>query len=385
MQTDFHKLAAEVHPRVLDWQRRIHADPELGFDTVRTAALVAEALREAGVTVREGVGRTGVVGDLDVPGASTRLAFRADMDALPMDEENDLPWKSRIPGVAHMCGHDAHTAMLLGAAHVLAARRSRLSCSVRFLFQPNEEALPGGAPAMIQDGCLEGVDRIYGQHVWPFLDTGTVGLVSGPTMAEPDTWRITLTGKGGHAAAPQETRDPVVAAAYLAAALQTVTARNVDPLDAAVLSVTQIHAGTADNVIPRQAELRGTIRSFRPEVGDMVRGRLQELAVNTAASFGLEAEVQLTHGYPVLVNDEAASEAAARALEGHVPLDRTVKPSLGGEDFAYYLQKVPGAFLFLGNRNVDRGIVHFCHHPQFQVDEEALRTGVEVWLRLTEV
>lgn len=382
MAHDIDELAREVDARVLDWQRTIHADPEIGFDTVRTAALVATVLRQAGIRVREGVGRTGVIGDLEVPGASRRLAFRADMDALPMDEESDLPHRSRNPGAAHMCGHDAHTAMLLGAAAVLAERRSELAGSIRFLFQPNEEALPGGARAMIADGCLDDVDRIFGLHVWPLVETGTIGMVAGPAMARPDTWRIRLEGKGGHAAAPHETRDPVVAAAHLISALQTVTARNVDPLDSAVLSVTRIHAGSADNVIPLGAEIRGTIRSFRAEVGDVVRRRLEEATAGVAAAFGIRAEVEINEGHPVLVNDPAACDAAERALAPHVAVDRAVRPSLGGEDFACYLEKVSGAFLFLGTRNEAEGLVHFCHHPEFQVDDEALKVGVRVWLAL---
>ncbi len=382
MNLDLNGLASGIRDRVLAWQRAIHADPEIGFDTVRTAALVARELRAAGLDVREGVGRTGVTADLEVPGAARRLALRADMDALPMDEESDLPHRSKNPGAAHMCGHDAHTAMLLGAARVLAGMKDVVPCSLRFLFQPSEEAMPGGAPAMIEDGCLDGVDRIFGIHVWPLIDTGQVGLVVGPTMARPDIWGVTLTGKGGHAATPHKTRDPVIAAAQLVTALQTVVSRNVDPLDAAVLSVTQVHAGSADNVIPKQAVVRGTIRSFRREVGDVVRGRLREVTQRMAYAFAMEAEVEIVDGYPVLVNDAETCDIVKGALAGRVPVTHDVQPSLGGEDFAYYLDKIPGAFLFLGNRNPDKGIEHLCHHPRFRVDEDALDIGVKVWLCL---
>ncbi len=386
MSFDHADLAGGMQGRVLEWQRRIHADPEIGFDTHRTAALVAETLEAAGLAVRTGVGKTGVVADLEVDGATERFAFRADMDALPMDEEADVPHRSKNPGKAHMCGHDAHTAMLLGAATAMAENRESLTRSFRFLFQPNEEAPPGGATAMIADGCLEGVDRVFGMHVWSLIDTGTVGVVAGPAMAQPDTWRITLTGKGGHAAVPQETRDPIVAAAHLATALQTVTSRNVDPLDAAVLSVTQIHAGTADNIIPATAFLTGTIRSFRREVGDIVRERLDTITHRIADAFAVEAEVEMTHGYPVLVNDAESCDMAARALEpSALEIDREALPSLGGEDFAYYAEKVPGAFLFLGNRNEAKGLVYFCHHPRFQIDDDSMALGVETWLRLATV
>jgi amidohydrolase len=323
-----------------------------------------------------------VVADLDVPGAERRIAFRADMDALPMDEEGDLPWKSRNPGAAHLCGHDAHTAMLLGAARALAGVRDTLPCSVRFLFQPSEEAPPGGAPGMIADGCLDGVDRVFGIHVWPLLDTGTIGLHPGPTMAQPDVFTVTLTGVGGHAAAPHGNADPIVGAAQIVTALQSVVARNVDPLDSAVLSVTQVHAGTADNVIPMRAVIRGTIRTFSRETGDRVRGRLNDVVDGVARAMELTAEVDMIEGYPVAFNDPAACDQAEASLTGVVPVTRSVSPSLGGEDFAYYQQKVPGAFLFLGNRSEPKGIVHFCHHPRFRVDDDALGHGVAAWIAL---
>jgi amidohydrolase len=379
---DLDRLERSVIDGVIRLQREIHADPEIGFDTVRTAARAAAELRKAGLAVREGIGRTGVVADLEAPGARRRIALRADMDALPMEEEADLPHRSRNPGAAHLCGHDAHTAMLVGAARALATVRDRLPCSVRFIFQPNEEALPGGAPAMIADGCLEGVDRIFGMHVWPLLDTGQVGLVAGPAMAQPDTFRIDLTGVGGHAAAPHACRDPVVAGAAIITALQTIVSRNVDPLASAVVSVTQFHAGTADNVIPERAWLGGTVRSFDAAVGERVHARVGEIARAVAAAHGCEAEVERTLGYPVLVNDPDSCDEAERAIAPAVPVTRAVTASLGGEDFAYYLREVPGAFLFLGNRDEARGIVHFCHHPRFQVDDRAMPVGVRAWLSL---
>ncbi len=378
---DFRARAADVYDRVVAWQRDIHAHPEIGFAVERTAGIAAAAMAEAGLVVREGVGQTGVVADLEVPGATRRIAFRADMDALPMDEENDLPHRSTIPGRAHCCGHDAHTAMLMGAATALAAHRDTLGCSLRFIFQPNEEALPGGAPAMIEDGCLDGVDRIFGMHVWPLLDTGRIGVLAGPAMGQPDTWRIVLEGKGGHAATPHETIDPIVGASALVGALQSVVARNVDPLACGVLSVTRIHAGSADNVIPERALLGGTIRSFDRAVGDLLRRRLDELAARIGAAYGLDATVEITRGYPVLVNDAGSCDAAAAALDAF-DVVRDPAPTLGGEDFAYYLERVPGAFLFLGNRDEAQGIVHFCHHPRFRVDDAAMRDGLEAWLRL---
>ncbi len=384
MIANLDRSVANVIDGVIALQRAIHADPEIGFDTVRTAARAAVELRQAGLEVQEGIGKTGVVADLIVPGATRKIALRADMDALPMDEETDLPHKSKNPGAAHQCGHDAHTAMLVGAARALAPLRDELPCSVRFIFQPNEEALPGGAPAMIADGCLEGVDRIFGMHVWPLLDTGQIGLVTGPTMAQPDVFRATIVGVGGHAAAPHGCVDPVVAGAAIVNALQSIVARNVDPLDSAVVSTTQFHGGTADNVIPERIQLVGTIRTFKDAVGEQVRTRVREVTETVAAAYGCRAEVSMQIGYPVTVNDPDACDEAEGAISPAVPVTRDVSPSLGGEDFAYYGQKIPAAFLFLGNRDESQGIVHFCHHPRFRVDDAAMPLGVRAWLALVQ-
>ncbi|MFN0060698.1 MAG: M20 family metallopeptidase [Planctomycetota bacterium] len=381
MSREISELAARVREQVIAWQRDIHAHPEIGFDTVRTAALAAAQLRKVGLKVREGVGRTGVVADLDVPGARRRIAFRADMDALPMDEENELSYRSTIPGRAHMCGHDAHTAMLLGAATALASSGAKLPTSVRFIFQPNEEALPGGAPAMIADGCLDGVDRIFGMHVWPIIDTGAVGIVEGPALAQPDTFRIVLDGTGGHAAAPHACADIVLAAAQIVTALQSIVARNVDPMESAVVSVTTLRFGTADNILPAHGEMRGTIRSFKSPVGELARTRLCEIATGVASALGVKATVEVALGYPVTNNDPESCRIAARALAGSIP-QTPATPVLGGEDFAYYQQKIPGAFLFLGTRNTAKGLIYFCHHPRFQVDDPALEVGVRTWLHI---
>jgi len=235
---------------------------------------------------------------------------------------------------------------------------------------------------MIADGCLDGVDQIFGMHVWPPLATGSIGVHEGPTMARPDTFRIRLRGVGGHAAAPQHNRDVVVGASQIVIALQSIVARNIDPLESAVLSVTQVHTGTADNVIPEQAIIRGTIRSFEDSIGDRVRRRLEEVSHGIAAALELDASVEHTLGYPVLVNDPAACAAATSAIEGTVQHAREVDPSLGGEDFAYYLEKIPGAFLFLGNYDEAQDIRYFCHHPKFRVDDAAMGHGLRAWVAL---
>ena len=381
-EVDVQELTGGVMDQVISLQRDIHSHPEIGFDTVRTAGLVAQHLKAAGIDTREQIGKTGVVGDIEVPGATRCVAFRADMDALPMDEESDLPHRSTIPGAAHMCGHDAHTSMLVGAATALAGIRDRLPCSIRFIFQPNEEALPGGAPAMIADGCLEGVDRIFGMHVWPEFDTGKIGIVEGPTMAQPDTFRIQITGRGGHAATPHACIDPIVCGSQIISSAQHIVSRNIDPIQSCVVTFTQFHGGTADNVIPEKIELRGTIRSFEKEVGDTARQRLTEIAEGVASAHGCRADVEITEGYPVTFNDPDACEEARRSVSVEVPLSDEGSPVLGGEDFAYYGQKIPAAFLFLGYRDESQGIVHFCHHPRFQVDDAAMPIGVRSWIAL---
>ena len=381
-EIDVEKLKDQVMDEVISLQRDIHQHPEIGFDTVRTAALVAEQLRSVGIDTREQIGKTGVVGDIDVPGATRRIAFRADMDALPMDEEADLPHKSKIPGAAHMCGHDAHTAMLVGAAKALASVRDQLPCSVRFIFQPNEEALPGGAPAMIADGCLEGVDRIFGMHVWPAFNTGKVAIIEGPTMAQPDTFTMEITGVGGHAATPDACSDPILAASQIINTSQQIVSRNTDPMKACVVSFTQFHGGSADNVIPEKVQLTGTIRTFEKEIGDMARRRLMEIAEAVAGAHGCKAAVEITEGYPVTYNHPEDCQEVERSVSKEVPMSDEGTPCMGGEDFAYYGEKIPAAFMFLGNRDEDQGIVYFCHHPRFQVDDPAMEVGVRTWLAL---
>lgn len=314
-------------------RRDIHQHPETAFDVERTAGIAAEEMKKAGIEVKTGIGRTGVVGDLTVPGATKRIALRADMDALPMQEEGTPSYKSTVAGKAHMCGHDSHTAMLLGAAKFLSSQKERLTHNVRFIFQPSEELHPGGAPGMIKDGCLEGVDEIYALHVWPWLETGAVGICDGPAMAQADAFDITIHGKGGHAAAPHDCIDPIVAGSYLVTQLQTLVSRHVSPLDSAVVTVTQFHAGTAYNVIPSQALLKGTVRTYRPDTQKLIRSKIEELVSPIGT-------LDYTEGYPVVINEKLCSDKAARCAESY-DLRYPAEKVLFGEDFAYYLHHVP--------------------------------------------
>lgn len=353
--------------------------PEIGFEVQRTAGIAAAELKKLGLVVREGVGQSGVIGDLDIPGATTRIALRADMDALPMQEEGNPPYKSRIDGKAHMCGHDAHTAMLIGAARVINDLKEQLQTSVRFIFQPSEEKLPGGAPAMIADGALEKVDEIFGLHVWPLTDTGKFSICQGPVMGQPDEFEIEITGSGGHAAMPQKTVDPIVIASQFITAIQAIVARNIDPLEPAVLSVTQFHAGSALNVIPETVRIAGTVRTLHQNTRKMIRQQLEKtLAAFTGAN---EATYQFEYreGYPVCYNHASSAEKAfriAKALVGETNVIYPERPFLLGEDFAYYTEKVPGCFIFLGTRNKRKDAVYMCHDPRFDIDEDCMLEGM---------
>ena len=376
-------------------RRDIHQYPEIGFDVHRTAGIAADALRALDIPVRMGIGRTGVVGDLEVPGASKRIALRADMDALPIQELTDVPYKSKIDGKAHLCGHDAHTSMLIGAARILSHLRSNLKTHVRFVFQPSEEAMPGGAPAMIADGVLEDVDEIYGIHVFPLYAVGEYATCIGPMLAQSDTFQITLTGRGGHAAFPHLTVDPIVIGAQFVTAVQSIVSRNVDPLDSAVVSVTQLHGGDADlknglkgaalNVIPPKVLIGGTVRTLQESVQKRVRSQLERLLAGLADAHDATYTFTYQEGYPVTYNHEPCVNTAlstAKALVGEDNLVFPMSPVLGGEDFGYYSQKIPACFVMVGAGNEERGIVNMCHHPQFDIDENCMIYGMALLVSL---
>lgn len=376
-------------------RRDIHQYPELGFDVHRTAGIAADALRALDIPVRTGIGRTGVVGDLEVPGASKRIALRADMDALPIQELTDVPFKSKVDGKAHLCGHDAHTAMLIGAARILSHLRDDLKTHIRFIFQPSEEALPGGAPAMIADGALEDVDEIYGIHVFPLFAVGEYATCVGPMLAQSDTFQITLTGRGGHAAFPHLTVDPIVIASQFVTAAQSIIARNVNPLDSAVISITQLHGGDANlknglkgaalNVIPPKVLIGGTVRTLQKSVQKSVRGQLESLLAGVAGAHNATYTFTYHEGYPVTYNHEPCVTTAlstGRELVGEDNLVFPMSPILGGEDFGYYSQKIPACFVMVGAGNEEKGIVNMCHHPQFDIDENCMIYGMALLVSL---
>ena len=364
---------------VVSTRRIIHQHPEIGFDVEQTAGIVAELLRILDIQVTTGIGRTGVVGNIEVPGATKRIALRADMDALPIQEQTDVPYKSKIDGKAHLCGHDAHTAMLIGTARILTELRSRLKVNIRLIFQPCEEIYPGGAPAMIDDGVLEDVDEIYGFHVFPLYPVGQYATCNGPMLAQSDTFEITITGKGGHAAFPHLTVDPVLLGAQFVNSAQSIVSRSVNPLDSAVVSITEFHAGDAKNVIPPSITLGGTVRTLDLTVQKKIKVQLENLLKGITTTNSATYRFDYHERCPVTFNHDPCVESvlsSARTLVGDENTIFPISPILGGEDFACYSQHIPACFVMVGAGNEKKGIVNMCHHPQFDIDEESMLYGM---------
>jgi amidohydrolase len=381
MTAPFLTDAEALRDELVAVRRDLHMHPELGFQEFRTAKIVAEKLGALGYEVQAGVGKTGVVGLLQggQPGERTVL-LRFDMDALPIHEENDVPYRSQTPGVMHACGHDAHVAVGIGVATVLMKHRDRLPGTIKLMFQPAEEGL-GGAFAMIEDGVLDGPrpDVALGLHVSSNHDLGTAVARSGAMMAASDSFRVVVQGRGGHGAHPDQTVDAVLVASHIVVALQTIVARNLNPDETGVVTVGAFHAGEAGNVIADTAELRGTIRSFSQEVRELLHRRIRAVCEGTAATFGAAAEVAIRLGVDPTVNaprPTAVMHAAAAAVLGADRIDTTYRTT-GGEDFSAVLARVPGNFLFLGSRSDERtGNPH--HNPHFDIDEACLPKGVAI-------
>ncbi|WP_306119540.1 MULTISPECIES: M20 aminoacylase family protein [unclassified Roseitalea] len=377
--------AAELQEEVTGWRRHLHAHPELLYDVNETAAFVAEHLGQFGCDeVVTGIGRTGVVGVIKGSrGAGETIGLRADMDALPITEATDVPYKSTVSGKMHACGHDGHTAMLLGAAKYLAETRN-FAGTVAVIFQPAEEG-GGGGDAMVKDGMMErfGIDRVYGMHNMPGMPVGSFATHAGPAFAATDEFRITIEGKGGHAAMPHNCVDPIVAGAQLVSAFQTIASRNTDPGAPVVVSVTQFHAGNAHNVIPASAEISGTVRTLAPEARSMAEQRMRAIADHVCQAMGATARLTWRPGYPVMVNhpDETdVSIEAARAISGEAAVGTKLPPIMGGEDFAYMLNARPGAMILIGN-----GDSAGLHHPAYDFNDEIIALGISYWARLAEM
>ena len=379
--SDFFQQAEELFLYTKSMRRDLHIHPELGFREIRTGGIVARELESLGIEVTKGVGKTGVVGLLEGAKPGPTLLLRFDMDALPITEETEAEYASQNPGVMHACGHDGHTAIGLTVARMLHAHRDELAGTIKFCFQPSEEGTNGeevgGAEMMMRDGVLESpkVDKCLSLHLWNEQPLGWLGVAGGPIMAGADIFTIKLTGKGGHGAAPHLTIDPIVAASQIVNALQSIVSRNVAPLETAVISVTTIHAGTAFNVIPQTAEMTGTIRTFDLGVRQKVFQRIEQVARGVGEALGCQVELELKRITPALINNEVITstvqETARRVMSGS-DLHTDAYITMGAEDMAYMLEKVPGCYFMVGSNDKSRHLDYGHHHPKFDFDEDAL-------------
>ena len=360
----------EITEELVSWRRDFHRYPELAFEEKRTSAAIREFLESLGLQV-ETLAKTGLRAVLEGKPGGRTVALRADMDALPLEEEGDKEYISQNPGITHACAHDGHMAVIMEAAKILSQMKDRFSGKVVFLFQPSEERIPGGAKLMIEEGALEGVDAIFGLHLWQDLATGIVGLVKGPMMAQPDAFSITIKGKGGHGSMPQQTVDPILVASQLVVNVQSIVSRSIDPLKPVVVSFGTIIGGTIYNIIPEKVTLTGTVRSFDADVQKLTEQRLRKITQKTCETYGATAEFKYDIGYASLVNDAGMVDFVEKITAKTLGKERIkhIDPVMGGEDFAYYLKKVPGAFLFFG---MGDGTQYPHHHPGFDIDEKAL-------------
>jgi amidohydrolase len=380
---------AEFQPEMTAWRRDLHQHPELGFEETRTSGVVAAKLREFGCDeVVTGIGRTGVVGVIHGAGGAGHgraIGLRADIDALPIQEETGLPYASRSPGRMHACGHDGHTAMLLGAARYLAETRN-FAGTVYVIFQPAEENL-GGGRAMVEEGLFSRfpMERVFGMHNWPGAPEGTFWWREGPVMAAVANLDVTITGTGAHGAMPHQGNDPVVIAAHIVTALQSVVARNVEPVEAGVITIGHIQGGDTWNVIPESVMLRGTARWFRPEVGDLLERKFLEISTGIAAAFGAKAEARFERAYPATVNEPESTRLtlpAARAVAGEARVQHMPKPTMGGEDFSFMLEAKAGSYIMLGAGRSDSDPQ--VHHPRYDFNDAVLPIGASYWATLAE-
>lgn len=377
----FRAESEALREQMIAWRRDFHQHPELAFEEVRTSGIVAEVLNQLGLEVQRGIGKTGVVGILEGAKDGPTVLVRADMDALPIIEANDVPYVSQTLNKMHACGHDSHTAIALGVATIFAKYRQDIAGRIKFVFQPAEE-IGGGAKAMIMDGVMHNPtpDVALGLHVWNDFPLGNVVMTDGPQMAGADKFRLVIRGRGGHAAHPHQTHDPVVAAAQIISAAQTIVSRNVSPLETAVVSFSSIHGGDTFNVIPEQVEIHGTVRTYTTAVREQVLARLEAIIHHIATGMQCEAVFENVLMTPSLIND---TEVAARLRAGFSAVEpqlqiRNDYRTMGAEDMAYFLEQVPGVYFFVGSANAERGLNYPHHHPRFDIDEDVIIDGASL-------
>ena len=371
--------------KIISTRRDIHKYPELSFQEHRTSKLVADQLEKFGVSVERNIGKTGVVGTLQGSSPGKTIAFRADMDALPIQETGDVSYKSVNDGVMHACGHDAHTAILLGAAEILSKNQNNIKGTIKFIFQPAEEGY-GGAKFMIEDGAIKNVEEIYGLHVWNYQKSGPIGIKEGPVMAAADMFTIIVKGVGGHGATPQGTVDSVVVSSYLIQAMQTIVSRNTNPLENTVVTFGQINGGYNFNIIADKVVLKGTTRAYTEDNRQLIKSRMKEIIQGTEKMFGAKIKLEYKDGYPPVINNSSVTKNLKNIAQIIVG-DNVIDPylSMGGEDFSYFANIVPGCFFFLGSAPKDReplSVPHHCSH--FDIDERALLVGSSVYLQLVD-
>ncbi|MEH1837378.1 MAG: M20 family metallopeptidase [Nostoc sp.] len=391
-----------LQPQLVEWRRRLHQQPELGFQEKLTAEFVSQKLQEWGIEHQTGIAQTGIVATIKGKGQDLEtiqnpkskiqnpklLAIRADMDALPIQELNEVPYKSQHDGVMHACGHDGHTAIALGTAYYLQQHRQDFSGTVKIIFQPAEES-PGGAKPMIEAGVLKNpdVEAIIGLHLWNNLPLGTVGVRAGALMAAVESFNCTILGKGGHGALPHQTVDSVVVAAQIVNALQTIVARNVNPIDSAVVTVGELHAGTKGNVIADTARMSATVRYFNPSLKGFFNQRVEQIIAGICQIHGANYDLEYWSLYPPVINDIKMAELVRTVAEEVVETPLGIVPecqTMAGEDMSFFLQEVPGCYFFLGSANPEKDLAYPHHHPRFDFDEAALGMGVEMFVRCVE-
>ena len=372
-----------IQKTIIATRRDFHKHPELSFKEIRTSKIVAEKLESYGLEVKRNVGKTGVVGILKGKHKGKTIAFRADMDALPIQEISSVSYKSIYDGVMHACGHDAHTAILLGAAQILSTMKENIKGEIRFIFQPAEEGY-GGAKYMIKDGAIKNVKEIYGLHVWNYQRSGTIGIQSGPVMAAADMFTIVIKGIGGHGAAPQGTVDAIVVASHLIQSLQTIVSRNTNPLENAVVTIGQINGGNNFNIIADQIILKGTARAYTIDNKKLIKKRMQVICSGVAETYGAKIKLSYKNGYPPVINDIEITNNVIKAAKKIIP-QGIIKPylSMGGEDFSYFANEVPGCFFFLGTLPNNKKLMSTPQHcSHFDIDEKAMLTGCSIFVEL---
>ncbi len=378
----------ELQPKLVEWRRQFHQYPELGFEEILTADFVAQKLTEWGIKHQTQIAKTGIVATIESDNPGKVLGIRADIDALPIQEENEVSYRSQHDGIMHACGHDGHTAIALGTAYYLAQNKDKFQGTVNIIFQPAEEG-PGGAKPMIEEGVLKNpdVDAIIGLHLWNNLPLNTIGVRNGALMAAVECFNFKIQGKGGHGAIPQQTVDSIVVGSQIVNALQTIVSRNISPIDSAVVTVGEFHGGTALNVIADTVKMSGTVRYFNPKLEGFIQKRIEEIIKGICQSYGAEYELDYWQLYPALINNSRMAELVKSVALEVVETPLGVVPecqTMGGEDMSFFLQEIPGCYFFLGSANPEKSLDFPHHHPRFDFDESVLGMGVEIFVRCVE-